>query len=70
MSIVDIVLGTLVVGLAGWALVQTGAAKPARGHGCGGGCGSSCSPGERTNEDEPPVAIGGGTEHGSTRDRS
>jgi len=59
MSVVDIVLGYLVLGLAGWALVQTGSAKPAS-RGCGGGCSShGCGSGEQSDEDESLVTLGG-----------
>jgi hypothetical protein len=59
MSLVDVVLGSVVLGLAGWALFQTGTAKPASG-GCGGGCASrACGSGERRAEDEPLVPLGG-----------
>jgi hypothetical protein len=58
-SVVDVVLGSVVLGLAGWALVQTGSAKPAGG-GCGGGCASrACGSGEQPAEDEPLVTLGG-----------
>lgn len=59
MSVVDVVLGSLVLGLAGWALVQTGTAKPAGRGGCGGGCSSqACGSGEPSAEDEPLVKLG------------
>jgi hypothetical protein len=61
MTVVDVVLGSLVLGLAGWALVQSGSAKPASRGGCGGGCASGgCGSGEPGAEDEPLVALGGG----------
>ncbi len=61
MVIVDVVLGSLVLGLAGWALVQTGTKKPAGRGGCG--CGShACGPAEPAAEDEPLVTLGGGAE--------
>jgi hypothetical protein len=61
-TVVDVVLGSLVVGLAGWALVQTGSAKPAS-RGCGGGCGPrACDPGEHAPEDEPVVTLGAGAQ--------
>jgi hypothetical protein len=59
MTVVDVVLGGLVLGLAGWALVQSGSAKPAS-RGCGGGCASrACGSGEQSTEDEPVVTLGG-----------
>jgi hypothetical protein len=68
MTVVDVVLGTLVLGLAGWALVQTGSAKPAS-RGCGGGCSSrSCGSGEEPAEDESLVTIGGDVRE-ATRER-
>jgi hypothetical protein len=55
MTILDVVLGALVVGLAGWALVQTGSARPAGGGGCASrACGSS----DRSADDEPLVSLG------------
>jgi hypothetical protein len=68
MTVVDVVLGSLVLGLAGWALVQTGSAKPAS-HGCGGGCASrACGAGEHSAEDEPLVTLGGRADE-SARER-
>jgi hypothetical protein len=66
-TVVDVVLGTLVLGLAGWALVQTGSARPAS-RGCGGGCPSACGSGERSPEDEPLTTLGGPA-HEPTRER-
>lgn len=68
MTVVDVVLGTLVLGLAGWALVQTGSAKPAS-RGCGGGCSShACGSAEEPAEDESLVTIGGDARE-ATRER-
>ncbi len=59
MSVLDAVLGCVVVGLAGWALVQSGSARPPGG-GCGGGCSSrGCGAAEPEAEDEGLVTLGG-----------
>jgi hypothetical protein len=59
MTLVDVVLGSLVLGLAGWALAQTGSAKPAGG-GCGGRCAPrACGSGEPAADDDPLVTLGG-----------
>jgi hypothetical protein len=68
MTVVDVVLGSLVLGLAGWALVQTGSARPPS-RGCGGGCASSgCGSGDPSAEDDSLVTLGKGA-HESTRER-
>ncbi len=60
LSVVDVVLGSLVLGLAGWALVHTCSPAPARRGGCGGGCSpAGCGSHEPEAEDEPLVTIGG-----------
>ena len=62
-SVIDLILGFLVLGLAGWALVQSGSAKPA-GRGCGGGCAPrALGTGEEPAEDEPLVTLGGRAHH-------
>jgi hypothetical protein len=55
---VDVILGSLVIGLAGWALVQTGSARTGS-RGCGGGCAGACGSGGQQAEEEPLVALGG-----------
>jgi hypothetical protein len=57
-TVVDLLLGSAVLGLAGWALVQSSSPRPAGG-GCGGGCASrSCGEAEEPLHDEPLVRLG------------
>jgi hypothetical protein len=61
--ILDVLLGSLVLGLAGWALVQTGSAKPPGGGGCARACGpSACNSEGAPEEGEQLVKLGAGEE--------
>lgn len=59
--ILDVLLGSLVLGLAGWALVQTGSPKPEGRGGCG--CGPrACGTDDAPAEGEQLVTLGAGEE--------
>jgi hypothetical protein len=59
-SAVDVLLGSLVLGLAGWSLVQAGSARAARRGGCGGCASDACGSGEETDGARRDPAGGGG----------
>ncbi len=67
MSVVDLVLGSIVLALAGWALVQTGSRKPAGG-GCCSGSGRLSPDGDEAEPGrEPLVMLRRGGDAGSER---